>query len=64
MNNNYEFYMSADLSKYVGKWVAICESSIVSEGGDAKKVFNEAKKACKNKKILLTRIPKESTMIF
>jgi len=64
MPSNFEFYMGADLSSHVGKWIAICNESIVSEGSEPKKVFAEAKRKCPNKRVLLTRIPEEATMIF
>ncbi|MBM3309128.1 MAG: succinyl-CoA synthetase subunit alpha [Candidatus Altiarchaeales archaeon] len=64
MPTNFEFYMSANLSSHVGKWIAICNGSIVSEGSEPKKVFTRAKKKCPNKHILITRVPEEATMIF
>ena len=64
MSQNSEFYMGADLSGHVGKWIAICNKSIVSEGSDAKKVFTEAQSKYPDKEILLTKVPDGSTMIF
>jgi len=64
MSLNYEFYMGADLSGYVGKWIAICNKQILSEGDNPKVVFNNAQKKCGKNRILLTKVPKESTMIF
>jgi len=61
---NYEMFMVKDFEKYKGKWVAICETDIVSAGEDAKKTFEEAQKKCPNKKILLAKIPEEQTMIY
>ena len=56
--------MNANLSDYIGKWIAICDDKVVSEGNEAKKVYSEAEKKCKNKKILLTKVPGKHTMIF
>ncbi len=64
MKGNYEFFMAADLGGYTGRWIAICDSSIVSDGTEPKKVFAEAKGKCKNRRILLTKVPEETTMIF
>ena len=64
MNENYNFFMKADLSSYIGKWIAICNEKIVSQGSDAKKVFEEAKKKCPKEKPLLTKVPEKETMIF
>lgn len=64
MSKNHTFYMNANLSDYIGKWIAICDDKVVSEGNEAKKVYSEAEKKCKNKKILLTKVPGKHTMIF
>lgn len=64
MSSNYEFYMGADLKAHVGRWIAICNESIVSEGSEPKKVFAEAKRKCPNRRVLITRVPAEATMIF
>ena len=64
MKDNYEFFMEADLSGHVGRWIAICNSAIVSEGEEPRKVFAEAKKKCQSKRILLTKVPSDATMIF
>jgi len=64
MAENYSFFMKADLSNYIGKWIAICDDEIVAHGSSAKKVFAEAKKKCPAEKPLLTRVPEKETMIF
>ncbi|OGP09545.1 MAG: hypothetical protein A2048_10455 [Deltaproteobacteria bacterium GWA2_45_12] len=64
MEENYQFFMKSDLSNYIGEWVAICKSRIVSHGKDVKKVFKEAKEKCHQERALITRIPNEETMIF
>jgi hypothetical protein len=62
--SNFEFYMSADLGGHVGKWIAICDNSILSEGDEPKTVFLDAQKKCGSKRIMLTKVPEEGTMIF
>ncbi len=61
---NYEFFMEADVSRYIGEWVAVCEERIVAHGHDIKEVTKTAVKACKGKKFLLARVPDRETMIF
>ena len=61
---NYDFFMATDLSTHIGKWIAICNEKIVSEGGEPKSVYKHAKKACPNKRILLTKVFDNTTMIF
>ena len=62
--DNYQFYMQANLGKYIGEWVAICNQKIVSHGKDAKSVFEQAKKQFPKQRPLLTRVPDKETMIF
>ncbi len=64
MDRNYQFFMKANVDDYIGEWVAICEERIISHGKDAKKVFEEARKACPKERPLLTRVPGKETMIF
>jgi len=61
---NYELFMKADLSHYIGQWVAICDNKIVAHGEDLKKVFKEVKAKCPAKKPLITKVPEKETMIF
>ena len=63
-NDNYEFFMQANVNNYIGEWVAVCEGKIVAHGKNAKDVANEARKLCGNKKILLARVPDKETMLF
>lgn len=64
MDKNYQFYMKADINRYIGEWVAICGQKIISHGKDAKKVFFEAREKCPKERPLLTRVPDKGTMIF
>lgn len=64
LKKNYEFFMEANLDKYKGEWVAICDDKIVSHGEDVKEVFKIAKEKFPNKKPLLSKVPSEATMIF
>ncbi len=43
-SKEFEFYLKADLSKYEGKYIAIVEDKVITSGGNAKKVFEEAQK--------------------
>ncbi len=62
--SNSEVFSKIDLERYQGKWVAICETDIVCYGENAKETFEEAKKRCINKKIIIARVPEEQTMIY
>lgn len=64
MSQNYQFFMKANIDRYIGEWIAIADQKIVSHGKDAKKVFEEAKKKCPKERPLLTRVLDKETMIF
>lgn len=64
MKQNYQFYVEKNLDEYIGEWVVICDSKIVSHGKDVKKIFKEAKEKHPKERLLLTRIPEKETMIF
>ena len=63
-DKNYEVFMKINFEEDKGKWVALCESNIVSFGENAKKTFEEAQKKYPNKKILIAKIPEEQTIIY
>jgi len=64
MDSNYEIYIKTDLSKYTGKWVAICNEGIIAIGDNAKLVYLEAQEKYPNKKIMLIKVPEEESLIF
>jgi len=64
MEQNYKIFMKLDLEDYIGKWIAICNSRLISSGDNPKKVFEEAKKLCPGHMPLLTKVPEKETMIF
>ena len=63
-DENYQFYLKANINKYLGQWVAICNQKIVSSGTDVKKVYKEAREKCPKEKPLLTRVPDKETTIL
>lgn len=63
-DSNYDVFMNINIEKYKGKWIAVCESHVVSSGENAKKTYEEAQKKCPNKKILIAKVPEEQTMIY
>ncbi len=64
MENNYQFFMEANIDPYIGQWVAICDRKIVAYGKNVKKVFKEANEKCPGKRPLITRVPDKAAMIF
>ncbi|MEK6835294.1 MAG: DUF5678 domain-containing protein [Nanoarchaeota archaeon] len=64
IEKNYNFYMQADLSKFVGQWIAISDNKIISHDKNLKKVYKESKELLREKKPLLVKVPDKETMIF
>ncbi len=60
----YATYMGLDLSSYTGQWIAIVGEKVIAHGKDAKKTYDEAKKAAGNKQIFITVVPEKGAMIL
>jgi len=63
-NDSYLSFLTADLKRYLGEWVAICDGKVISHDSSFKKAYIEAKRQCPQKRPLLTRVPNQDTMIF
>jgi len=59
---NYNAYMTLDLSAFEGLWIAIFNGNVVAHGPDPKKVYTEAMELSNNKKVMLTKIPKRGVI--
>jgi len=64
LDSNYEYYLGADLSNYIGEWIAIHEGKIVAHGNDVRTVARAAIGVCGNRNFLLSKVPSKETMIF
>lgn len=64
MNQNYQFFMKANLNPYIGEWIAICNKKIVAHGKSVKEVYKKAKEEYPKNKLLVTKVPDKQTMIF
>lgn len=63
VSKEFEFYVKADLSKYQGKYVAIVGRKVVSSGGNAKEVIEQAIKKT-GKTPMLAKVPTDETLIL
>ncbi|HLC53649.1 MAG TPA: DUF5678 domain-containing protein [Candidatus Nanoarchaeia archaeon] len=61
---NYQYYMEADMSRYIGEWVAIIDNKIIAHGKNVKTVAEQARLLSSGKKFLLARVPDKEAMIF
>jgi len=60
----YEFYLQADISKYIGEWIAVSEDKILAHGKNLKEVVEKAKLLTGGNKFIIARVPSQETMIF
>ncbi|MCK4999619.1 MAG: hypothetical protein KAS23_08790 [Anaerohalosphaera sp.] len=63
-NENFSAYLTANLEEFKGKWIILCDESVIASGEDIKKLVKEAQRKCPDKKFLLARVPEEGTMIL
>ncbi|NYZ76300.1 succinyl-CoA synthetase subunit alpha [Candidatus Micrarchaeota archaeon] len=63
MAESYNFFLKADLSPFIGEWIAIADNRILSHRKSLKETYEEAKKKT-TKNILLTRVPDKEEMIL
>lgn len=61
---NYQYFMEADISEFIGEWIAVCKNKIISHGKNLKEVVEHAKIISPGKKFLLARVPSKEAMIF
>ena len=54
--DNYESFISMDLSEYAGKWVSIDNGKVIAEDYDFKKVFRKTKELIPNKRPFITKV--------
>ncbi len=60
----YSVYMRADLSKYIGEWIAIADNEVVAHGKDIKTIYNQARKKYPSLRVTVAKIPEKQNCIF
>ncbi len=63
MYSDYEYLIKADLSKYAGKWIAVCDSKIIASSGNIQNLVKESKSKCGNKKPIVTRVSNDARIL-
>jgi hypothetical protein len=56
MYSDYEYLTNLDLSKYAGKWVAVCDSKVVASSENIQELIKESKAKCGTKKPIVTKV--------
>jgi len=63
IDKNFDYYLSLNLEKYAGKWIAILDNQVIASGNNFKDVLTQTKKEYPNKKPLFDRVS-EATYHF
>ena len=56
VDKNFDYYLSTDLEKYAGKWIAILDNKIVAAGREFKEVFAKTRAEYPNKRPLFDHV--------
>jgi len=59
MNGDYEWYLTANLDKYVGKWIVIVNKKVIESGSNIKEMLESARKKHPEARPLLVKIPEK-----
>ena len=64
--SEFEYLLSIEdqLSKYVGKWIAVVGEEIVAVGTTAVEVFEKAKEKYPDKEPMILNLPAERVMLL
>ncbi len=56
VEDDYQWYLKEDLSRYAGMWIAIVDKKIVASDKDVAKVVEEVMKAYPGRNPLITKV--------
>jgi len=59
MNGDYEWYLTANLDKYVGKWIVIVNKKVIESGSNIKEMLESARKKHPEARPLLVKVPEK-----
>lgn len=63
-SKDFDWFVSADLSRYKGEYVAIVDERVVTHGDNAKEVWENAKQQHPDKIPALAKIPRDDILIL
>jgi hypothetical protein len=64
VENEYEYFLRADLSAYLGEWVAIVNRNVVAHDKTFKKTFEEAQRKHPGEEPFFAKVPTKAAMIL
>lgn len=64
LDQNHEYFVRADLSRYQNEWIAISGKKVVAHGSDADVVYKQARKKKPRAQISLAKVLPPKPMIL
>ncbi len=64
MDENYKWYQTANLDKYVGKWVVIINKKVIGSRDNVKEILEKAKRKYPNKIPFLVKVPEKILVAY
>ncbi len=61
--NNYESFISMDLSNFTGEWVAIAKNKVIAHGLSFKEVYKKAKDLNPEERPFIAKIRRAEVML-
>jgi len=60
----YIVSMGDELGRYVEKWIAVLDNSVVASGDDLKEVYGEAKRKYPTRTPFVMKVPADKIMVL
>ena len=64
MTKEFEFFVTSDLKRYEGEYVALVGRKVAAHGKNAKVVWKEAKKKFPKSLPTIAKLPKEEMLVL
>ena len=61
---DFDFFLSANLDRYKGEYVAIVSDKVAAHGTNAKEVWNKARQKCPKVLPTIAKLPQEEVLIL
>ncbi|MBW8016130.1 MAG: hypothetical protein FVQ82_08085 [Planctomycetes bacterium] len=63
-DENYSAYLTANLEKFKGKWIVLCDKRIIASGKDVIEIVSQTQMKYPDNNFLLARVSEEGAMVF
>jgi hypothetical protein len=63
-DDNYEWFLRADLEKFRGLYIVIVDGRVVESGEEPGKIYAKAREKYPKKEVVVWKVPREETLIL